>query len=323
MSPEQLVFTYQGDTHDHTLEEVLQLKEEQWFSRGVAMAKECNEHVVDLSLERLEAMRRTGTQHQLIAAACSIRHAKQIRSLYAERGYEAEVIHSDLSDEERKDVLQRLRSGVLDCIIQVQILGEGFDHPNLSVAAIFRPFRSLAPYVQFIGRIMRVIVQGDPNHPDNLGNVVSHIGMNTDSLMEELRQLDRDDQAFFEALISGAEPDLPQSVLAGDSRQRLSPEMSVHREIVTSFLEEGFLNTGDEALVTELLKQAELLGLDTEAVAAAVRSGGSPGMRTSGHRSIPGFTTKEAPGDKTPTARRGQDCRESATEPPGSWGGWG
>jgi DNA repair protein RadD len=29
--------------------------------------------------------------------------------------------------------------------IQVQMLGEGFDHPKLSVAAIFRPFRSLAP----------------------------------------------------------------------------------------------------------------------------------------------------------------------------------
>ena len=31
------------------------------------------------------------------------------------------------------------------------MLGEGFDHPQLSVAAIFRPFRSLAPYLQFVG----------------------------------------------------------------------------------------------------------------------------------------------------------------------------
>jgi len=280
VAPEQLVFTYQGDTRSHTLEEVLELKEEEWFSRGVAIAKECNEHIVDASLERLEAMRRTGTQHQLIAVACSIRHAKQIRSLYVERGYESEVIHSNLSDDERKSVLQNLRSGLLDCIVQVQILGEGFDHPNLSIAAIFRPFRSLAPYVQFIGRIMRVIVQGDPNHPDNLGNIVSHIGLNTDFLMEELRQLDRDDQAFFEALMSGEEPDLPESVLSGDGRQRLNPEMAVQREIVSSFLEEGFLNPGDEALVAELLKQAELLGLDTEAVGAAVRGREAAGMRT-------------------------------------------
>ena len=64
-------------------------------------------------------------------------------------------------------VIQRLKEGLLDCIMQVQMIGEGFDHPHLSVAAIFRPFRSLSPYVQFVGRIMRVIVQNDPRHPDN------------------------------------------------------------------------------------------------------------------------------------------------------------
>ena len=28
----------------------------------------------------------------------------------------------------------------------------------MGVAAIFRPFRSLAPYIQFVGRILRVVV---------------------------------------------------------------------------------------------------------------------------------------------------------------------
>ena len=58
--------------------------------------------------------------------------------------------------------------------VQVQKLGEGFDHPKLSVAAIFRPFRSLAPYIQFVGRILRVVVQNDPTHPDNYGHIVTH-----------------------------------------------------------------------------------------------------------------------------------------------------
>ena len=62
----------------------------------------------------------------------------------------------------RRQSLASLRNGTLDCIIQVQMLGEGFDHPKLSVAAIFRPFRTLAPYIQFVGRIMRVVVQNDP-----------------------------------------------------------------------------------------------------------------------------------------------------------------
>src|SRR3712207_8659986 len=55
------------------------------------------------------------------------------------------------------------------------MLGEGFDHPPLSVAAIFRPFRSLSPYIQFVGRAMRVNVQHSPGHLDNEGIIVSHV----------------------------------------------------------------------------------------------------------------------------------------------------
>ena len=47
--------------------------------------------------------------------------------------------------EDRAEVLRKLKAGLIDVIVQVQMLGEGFDHPQLSVAAIFRPFRSLAP----------------------------------------------------------------------------------------------------------------------------------------------------------------------------------
>jgi hypothetical protein len=55
------------------------------------------------------------------------------------------------------------------------MLGEGFDQPKVSVAAVFRPFRTLAPYIQFVGRIMRVVVQNDPTHPDNVGHIVTHL----------------------------------------------------------------------------------------------------------------------------------------------------
>ena len=85
--------------------------------------------------------------------------------------------------------MRDLYSGVLDCIVQVQMLGEGFDHPKLSVAAIFRPFRSLAPYIQFVGRILRVVVQNEPTHPDNYGHIVTHVGMNLDKLLKQFRAL--------------------------------------------------------------------------------------------------------------------------------------
>lgn len=271
VAPDEIYFTYAGEQHRHTLDEVMQLKEEEWFSRGVALSAECNRHIVDASLEKLEALRASGSRHQLIAAACSVAHAKAIRSLYAERGYEAAEIHSDMPLDKRAEVLQKLRSGILDCIVQVQILGEGFDHPHLSVAALFRPFRSLPPYVQFVGRTMRVVVQNDPRHPDNYGFVVTHVGLNLDQQLADLRDMEREDGAFFKDLIEGKEPDLPLEVLDGSGRQRLREEMVVDQEIVSEFFEEDFLQPDDADLAAELKAQAEALGFDSEAVDAMVR----------------------------------------------------
>ncbi len=271
IAPDEIYFTYQGDEHHHILEEVLELKEEEWFSRGVALAPECNAHIVDASLEKLDKLRGSGTHHQLIAVAMSVRHAKAIRSLYSERGYEAAEIHSKMPSEDQVKVMQKLRSGILDCVIQVQMLGEGFDHPHLSVAAIFRPFRTLSPYVQFVGRIMRVIVQNEPRHPDNYGYVVTHIGLNLDQQLADFRDMEKEDEAYFRALIVGEEPEPPRQVHDGDARMRLHPDMIVNNELVSEFFEEQFLDTDDEVLLNELKAQAEALGFDPEQIIEAVK----------------------------------------------------
>jgi len=272
VAPKEFYFTFKGDKKYYTLDDVLALKDEEWFSRGVALSKVCNEHIVDASLGKLEFLRQMGTNHQLIAVACSVDHARQIRSLYVERGYNAAEIHSNMSLTERENVIRDLRAGSLDCIVQVQMLGEGFDHPKLSVAAIFRPFRNLSPYVQFVGRIMRVIVQNIPNHPDNIGHIVTHIGLNLDKHMQDFRQLDKADQEFFKGLLEGNELDIPEEVLAGDTRTKMSREMVVNDEIIENFLEEDFISLDDEELRKALKATAENLGFDAEQIEAFLSS---------------------------------------------------
>jgi DNA repair protein RadD len=246
----------------YTLDEVLKLKEEDWFSRGVALARLCNQHIVDSSLEKLEELRQSGTRHQLIAVACSINHAREIRSLYQERGFNADVIHSKQSDDEQTAIVTALRNGTLDCIIQVQMLGEGFDHPKLSVAAIFRPFRSLAPYIQFVGRIMRVVVQNDPTHPDNVGHIVTHLGMNLDERLKEFKQFENDDQAFWDKVITGDAPEVPTDVRDGTARLTAGERVVVHGEIVESLWEEDFTSVEDQQIVDDLRERLKLYGLD-------------------------------------------------------------
>lgn len=262
VAPTELSFMMEGETKTFTLEQVMTMKEEEWFSRGIALSEPCNVSIVDNSLEKLETLRLSGTKHQLIGVACSINHAQRIRSLYKERGYEAAIIHSKMDDNEQEEVLRDLRNGVLDCIIQVQMLGEGFDHPKLSVAAIFRPFRTLAPYIQFVGRILRVIVQNDPTHPDNYGHIVTHVGLNLDEQLKKFRQFENDDQKFWEEVTGGKEPEPPRNVSTGEARMKLHEDMVVHNEIVEHLFEEDFSTAEDIDIIRDLEKKLESLGLD-------------------------------------------------------------
>jgi len=151
--------------------------------------------------------------------------------------------------------LQELEDLQIDCIVQVQMLGEGFDHPPLSVAAVFRPFRSLSPYVQFVGRIMRVMFQEDPNNPANHGYVVSHVGLNNDANWRDFREFDLEDQQVFREWLEAqpfdaGERDEPDG--SGKPR-RFDEEMLVHGELLSDFVRQSFLDPNDDRIIDRIL----------------------------------------------------------------------
>lgn len=255
VAPSEIYFTYQGDTRRHTLDEVLQLREEAWFRKGVALAPECNKHIAEASILRCMALRsKTGLRHQIIAAACSIDHARQVRSIYEQLGITARELYSEMDPEKQERTINELRDGQIDCIVQVQMLGEGFDHPRLSVAAIFRPFRSLSPYIQFVGRIMRVIHQDDPAHPDNQGYVVSHVGLNNDANWSDFQDVDFEDQDVIRKWLAN---NLALAE-AEDSRghpRRFDEGMMVDNEIISHFVGQSFLNPDDDRVLDVIMAQ--------------------------------------------------------------------
>ena len=177
----EMTFTVEGEERSFTREEIMDLREETWFSRGVALSDVCNETIVDRSVQLLQAKTRRGTeQHQILAAACSIRHAEQVASLYRSRGIDASFVASrGMTTEERERRLRAYEHGDLDAMVHVGILGEGYDNKNISIAALFRPFRSVAPYTQFVGRALRALPDG--NETDNLAHVVAHAGLNQEA----------------------------------------------------------------------------------------------------------------------------------------------
>jgi DNA repair protein RadD len=265
VAPRELCFTFGGEEHTHSLDEVLEMREEDWYSRGVALAEESNISIVDASIQHLNYLREAnGLGHQLIGVACSMDHARQIRGLYEARGIAAKEIHSGQSLGVREETLRSLRNGTLDAIIQVQMLGEGFDHPQLSVAAVFRPFRSLSPYIQFVGRAMRVNVQRAPGHPDNEGIVVSHVGLNIDRHWRDFKDIDREDRDLIDEWLSAG--DEPPTRGTGKGRRRARPDMVVTEEFVDRFLSDTYLDASEDALLDNALAVARDQGLDLEAL---------------------------------------------------------
>ncbi|SFU91753.1 DEAD/DEAH box helicase [Xenorhabdus koppenhoeferi] len=186
------------------LEEVRRLGEtDADFRRSIVTSSESLNTIVDASIRELQKRRNeTGNDRlKIIASALNYEHCRQIVEAYRARGQNADYVHSREDSAANQLVLQRLEAHELDVIVQVRKLGEGFDHPFLSVAAVFSVFSNLSPFVQFVGRIMRVIEQNSPGHPLNHGTVIFHAGANVASRWEDFQQYSEADKAFFDQLL--------------------------------------------------------------------------------------------------------------------------
>jgi superfamily II DNA or RNA helicase/DNA-binding transcriptional MerR regulator len=193
-----------GQEIEVSLEEVRRLGEEDAdFRRSIVTSTETLNTIVDASIRELDRIRaQTAEQrHKIIASALNFEHCRQIVEAYRARGRRADYVHSRENSTANDRVLSLLENHELDVIVQVRKLGEGFDHPYLSVAAVFSVFSNLSPFVQFVGRIMRVIVQNSPGHLLNQGTVVFHAGANVAQRWQDFQEYSEADREFFDQLL--------------------------------------------------------------------------------------------------------------------------
>jgi len=178
---------------------------------------------------------KTGTRHQIIAAACSIRHAEQVARLFEAAGVRTVIVHSKLPWEEREKRLDAFHAGRVTCVVQVGLLGEGYDHPNISIAAVFRPYRSLAAYAQFIGRAMRAIPNAKPG--DNVAYVITHKGLNLDRWWQDYKE-QRRVAAVLQAIADEEEGESEERTGDGDREEAEPGDPVLPLEARTKVLDE-------------------------------------------------------------------------------------
>jgi superfamily II DNA or RNA helicase len=187
-----------------SLEEVRRLgQDESDFRRSIVSSTETLNTIVDASIRELYKRREdtTDNRHKIIASALNYAHCIQVTEAFSAKGLRAAYIHSREDSPINDRVLQRLENHDLDVIVQVRMLGEGFDHRYLSVAAVCSVFRSLTPFAQFVGRIMRVIDQNSPVSAQNEGVVVFHAGSNIARRWEDFQNFSQADQEYFDQLL--------------------------------------------------------------------------------------------------------------------------
>ncbi|WP_140798958.1 DEAD/DEAH box helicase [Myxococcus xanthus] len=241
------------------------------FRRSIVTSSETLNTIVDASIRELDRLKEESGESRLkiIASALNFEHCRQIVEAYRARGRNADYVHSLEGGAANERVMNKLERHQIEVIVQVRKLGEGFDHTFLAVAAVFSVFSNLSPFVQFVGRIMRVVKQNAPLDAVNQGVVVFHAGANIANRWSDFQAFTGADQSYFDQLLplEGLDPGDPRPereivpVLGDDGSEiEIRAQTDVH-------LEEIPLLRDDVAL--EALRTLRQRGYTSQDIAAA------------------------------------------------------
>lgn len=125
------------------------------------------------------------------------------------------------------------------------------------MAAIFRPYKSLNPYIQFVGRVIR------SNGNTEYSYVISHLGLNQLQRFQEFRLFDYEDQAFLQRLFSeensGAEE---TSFVPVQPTDKSKAELLI-RELGTEVIDVESRFVGEDQKIDKIVNQMESLDEDS------------------------------------------------------------
>lgn len=147
--------------------------------------------------EVLQADLEAGLNHLAMARCQTIERAKDLHQIYSTMfpEFRPVIVHSQQSIRERRANLAALRRFESRLIVCVDMLGEGFDLPELKIAGLHDPHKSIAVTIQFVGRFTRQ----DPRLGD--ATVIANTGVDDiDRSLAKLYAEDADWNALVEAL---------------------------------------------------------------------------------------------------------------------------
>lgn len=138
---------------------------------------------------------------RVLFSALGERHAEQIARIAEEHGIPCGYLHHSMTEARIRSIRDRYEkdSGDLQGIVQLKMLGQGYDFPPITVVVPMRPYGSFGEFYQFIGRGIRVLTH--PALTDRVGpaqqylDIIYHTEMGLDVHIETIyRENDMDPQ---------------------------------------------------------------------------------------------------------------------------------
>ncbi len=90
-----------------------------------------------------------------ICFCITIAHSKHTAKAFNERGIPCKHVDGDTPTKERDEAMRAFRAGTIKVLTNVGLFGEGVDVPALDGVLLLRPTKSLALYMQQVGRALR------------------------------------------------------------------------------------------------------------------------------------------------------------------------
>ncbi len=156
---------------------------------------------------------------RVLFSALGERHAEQIAGIATEYGIPCAYVHHAMTNARIKTTLARFEgdSGDLQGLVQLKMLGQGYDFPAITVVVPMRPYGSFGEFYQFVGRGIRVLVhpafEGRVKPSDQYLDVIYHAELGLDEHIETIyRENDMDPSAIEEFVVRSSRapgPEIP------------------------------------------------------------------------------------------------------------------
>lgn len=107
-----------------------------------------------------------------VAFCVSVRHAEHVAEQFMQAGFRAASVDGSMTPDARRQLLVDLAEGRLNVLTSCELISEGVDVPVCAGAILLRPTKSVALYLQQIGRALRKKPDGSRAVIlDHVGNV--------------------------------------------------------------------------------------------------------------------------------------------------------